>query len=69
MKQSPPSDRVAQAKFKRRIESNQRACAGSGFWLISNRPFDEAATDLFCAAIKANKPTPSVLGNNRHKTT
>lgn len=62
MSQLQPSkyaERIAHAKFKRYIKRDD----GSGFWLISSRPFAEAATEIIASAVKANKPSPTVLSS------
>lgn len=59
------SEVVAKAKYKRWLSSEERKDGGPGFWIISQRPFDEVATDLMRSALRACKPTPSVLGNTR----
>lgn len=69
MCQSPPpkqmSEVVAKAKYKRWLSSEERKDGGPGFWIISQRPFDEVATDLMRSAMRACKPTPTVLANKR----
>lgn len=51
---------VANAKYKQYLTTPD-----GGFWLICNRPFEEAATDMLRSAIRACKPVPSVLGSKR----
>lgn len=71
MSQPQPSDHaseiVAQAKHKRFIASAERKDGGPGFWIVSNRPFDEVATELIRSALRACKPAPTVLGSPQRK--
>lgn len=57
------SDIVGKPVYCRYIASNMRSDGGCGFWLTCDRPFEEAATDLFRDALHACKPVPSVYGN------
>jgi hypothetical protein len=52
---------VVSAHFKHYISTSD-----GGFWLICNRPFQEAATDMLRSAIRACKPVPTVLGRRRN---
>jgi hypothetical protein len=56
---------LADAKYRRWVSSEMRASGGRGFWLTCDRPFSEAATDLFLDAIRSNKPVPTVQRRTR----
>lgn len=60
---------LANAKYKRHVSSDERTDGGPGFWLICDRPFDQAATDMLRSATQACKPVPSVIGNARRRRT
>jgi len=48
---------VAEAKYKRHITTT----SGHSLWLVCDRPFADAATDILRDAIHSCKPVPSVL--------
>lgn len=48
---------LANAKHKRFLTTGE----GRGFWMVCDRPFADAATDMLRDAIRSNKHVPSVL--------
>lgn len=64
----PHSLSFTDAKYRRWVSSEMRASGGPGFWLTCDRPFSEAATDLFLDAIRSNKPVPTVQRRTRPTT-
>lgn len=61
----PTCEPVSGAKYRRWIASEMRNDGGRGFWLTCNRPFSEAATDLFMDAMRSNKPAPDLRRRQR----
>lgn len=59
---------LAAAKYKYFVSSEERGDGGPGYWSVCDRSFAEAATDMLRSAIRACKPVPSILGNQRRST-
>lgn len=53
--------------FRQFISTEMRTDNGPGFWLTSDRPFADVATDYTRAAYRSIKPVPSVRGTVRRQ--